>query len=180
MTRSAEIQYAGGFTPDARTVLFRAFSNDTGWDLFSIPVEGGSPQRLLQTPADENDMSLSPDGRLLAYTSNESGRTEVYMSRFPEMSNRVTVSSGGGARPSWRRDGREIYFVAPGSRLMASAVTATGASAVAAPASTLFQVPLFGGLYAPSADGRRFLIAMLAPSTDVVPMEIRLHPLSHR
>ena len=53
------------------------------------PLEGGSPQRLLQTPADENEMSLSPDGRFLAYTSNESGRTEVYVSRFPEMSNRV-------------------------------------------------------------------------------------------
>ena len=84
-----EIQYPGAFTPDARTLLFRAFSNDTGWDLFTVPVEGGSPQRLLQTPADENEMSLSPDGRLLAYTSNESGRTEVYVSRFPEMSNRV-------------------------------------------------------------------------------------------
>ena len=86
--QASEIQYPGAFTPDARTLLFRAFSNDTGWDLFTVAVDGGSPQRLLQTPADENEMSLSPDGRLLAYTSNESGRTEVYVSRFPEMSNR--------------------------------------------------------------------------------------------
>lgn len=178
VTRSAEIQYAGAFTPDARTLLFRAFSNDTGWDLLSVPIDGGSPQRLLQTPADESEMSLSPDGRWLAYTSNESGRTEVYLSRFPEMSNRVAVSSGGGTRPLWRRDGRELYYVAPGSRLMASGVTATGSAAAVAPAANLFQVPLFGGLYAPSADGRRFLIAMLSPSTDVVPMELRLNPLA--
>jgi Tol biopolymer transport system component len=178
VTKSAGMQYAGAFTPDARTVLFRAFSSDTGWDLFSVPAAGGSPQRLLQTPADETEMSLSPDGRWLAYASNDSGRTEVYISRFPEMSNRVAVSSGGGARPMWRGDGRELYFVAPGNRLMSAAVTATGASAVVAPANNLFAVPLFGGLYAPSADGRRFLIAMLAPSTDVVPMELRLNPLT--
>ena len=145
-----------------------------------MPVDGGSPQRLLQTPADENEMSLSPDGRLLAYTSNESGRTEVYVSRFPEMSNRVAVSSGGGQRPMWRGDGRELFFVASGSRLMAASVTAAGASATVGPAATLFEVPLFGGLYAPSVDGRRFLIAMPAPSTDVVPMELQINRLAPR
>ena len=177
VTRSADIQYPTAFTPDARTLLFRAFSNDSGWDLFTVPADGGSPQRLLQTPADENEMSLSPDGRLIAYTSNDSGRTEVYVSRFPEMSNRIPVSSGGGARPLWRGDGRELYYVSAGSRVMASTIVASGASVSAAPASTLFEVPLFGGLYAPSADGRRFLIALPAPSTDVVPMELRLNAL---
>jgi len=178
ITKSSEIQYPAGFTRDARTLLFRAFSNDTGWDLFTVPLDGGVPQRLLQTPADETEMSLSPDGRFLAYTSNESGRTEVYLSRFPEMSNRQAVSAGGGQRPLWRADGRELFFVASGSRLMAASVTATGATATVGPAAALFEVPLFGGLYAPSVDGRRFLIAMPAPSTDVVPMELRLNPLT--
>jgi Tol biopolymer transport system component/tRNA A-37 threonylcarbamoyl transferase component Bud32 len=180
VTRSSEIQYPTAFTPDAGTILFRAFSNDTGWDLFTVPAAGGSAQRLLQTPADENEMSLSPDGRLLAYTSNESGRTEVYVSRFPEMSNRVAVSSGGGARPMWRGDGRELYFVAPGSRLMAGQVSVAAGSPSVSPASLLFEVPLFGGLYAPAPDGKRFVIAMPAPSTDVVPMELRLNPLVPR
>ena len=180
LTTSSEIQYPGAFTPDARTLIFRAFSNDTGWDLFTMPVDGGSPQRLLQTPADESEMSLSPDGRLIAYTSNESGRTEIYLARFPEMSNRIAVSSGGGLRPAWRGDGRELYFVASGSRLMAASVTATGAAATVGPAVTLFEVPLFGALYAPSVDGRRFLIAMAAPSTDVVPMELQINRLSPR
>lgn len=180
ITKSSEIQYPGAFTPDARTLLFRAFSNDTGWDLFTVLLDGGSPQRLLQTPADENELSLSPDGRLLAYTSNESGRTEVYVSRFPEMSNRVAVSSGGGQRPIWRGDGRELYFAASGSRLMAASMTVSGASATVGPAATLFEVPLFGGLYAPSLDGRRFLIAMPAPSTDVVPMELQINRLTPR
>jgi hypothetical protein len=125
-------------------------------------------------------MSLSPDGRFLAYTSDDSGRTELYLSRFPEMSGRLPVTAGGGQRPSWRADGRELYFVGPGNRLMAAAVTITGATPAVGSPSPLFEVPVFGGLYAPSADGRRFLIAVPAPSTDVVPMELQLNPLVPR
>jgi Tol biopolymer transport system component/tRNA A-37 threonylcarbamoyl transferase component Bud32 len=177
LTRSAAIQYPGGFTPDARTVLFRSFSSDTGWDLFTVAADGGSPpQRLLQTPANETEMSLSPDGRFLAYTSDESGRTEVYLSRFPEMIGRVPVSAGGGQRPLWRADGRELYFVGAGNRLMAAGITVNGNAISAAPAAPILDVPLFGGLYAPSARGDRFLIAMPAPSTDLVPMELRVNP----
>jgi eukaryotic-like serine/threonine-protein kinase len=181
LTTSAAIQYAGGFTPDARTVLFRSFSSDTGWDLFTVAADGSSPpQRLLQTPANEIEMSLSPDGRFLAYTSDDSGRTEVYLSRFPEMSGRVPVSVGGGQRPLWRADGRELYFVGPGNRLMAAGITVSGSMPSAAPASSVIEVPLFAGLYAPSPSGQRFVIAMPAPSTDVVPMELRVNPLAPR
>ena len=181
LTTSSNIQYAGGFTPDARTVLFRSFSSDTGWDLFTVAADGTSPpQRLLQTPANETEMSLSPDGRFLAYTSDDSGRTEVYVSRFPEMSGRVAVSVGGGHRPLWRADGRELFFVGSGNRLMAAGVTINGTAPSIAPASSVLEVPLFGGLYAPSPDGKRFVIAMPAPSTDVVPMELRINPLAPR
>ena len=181
LTRSSSIQYAGGFTPDARTVLFRSFSSDTGWDLFTVAADGGSPpQRLLQTPANEIEMSLSPDGRFLAYSSDDSGRTEVYLSRFPEMSGRVPVSAGGGQRPLWRSDGRELYFVGPGNRLMAATINTNGTTPAVSPASAVFDVPLFGGLYAPAANGNRFVIAMPAPSTDVVPMELRVNPLVPR
>jgi Tol biopolymer transport system component len=181
LTRSPVIQYPSAFTPDARSLLFRAFSTDTGWDLFTVAVDGSSPpQRLLQTPANEIDMSLSPDGRLLAYSSDESGRTEVYISRFPEMSNRVAVSTGGGQRPLWRADGRELYFVGSGSRMMAASVSVSGGSPSVTPATVLLQMPLFGGLYAPAADGKRFLIALAAPSTDVVPIELMVNPLAPR
>src|SRR5688500_15337759 len=181
LTKSAAIQYPAAFTPDTRAILYRAFSSDTGWDLFTVAADGTSPpQRLLQTPANESEMSLSPDGRFLAYTSDDSGRTEVYVSRFPEMSARVAASAGGGQRPLWRADGRELYFVGAGSRLMAATVTTSGSSLTITPATSVFDVPLFGALYAPSPDGRRFLIAMPAPSTDVVPMELQLNPLVPR
>jgi Tol biopolymer transport system component len=181
ITKSATMHFASGFTPDARTILFRAFSSDTGWDLFTVAVDGSSPpQRLLQTPANENEMSLSRDGRFVAYTSDESGRTEVYLSRFPEMSGRIPVSAGGGSRPMWRADGRELYFLGTGGRLMAAAISFAGSSPSVAPASAVFDAPLFGGLYAPVANGTRFLIAMAAPSTDVVPMELVVNPLVPR
>jgi Tol biopolymer transport system component len=179
ITTSSNIQYASAFTPDGKTIVFRAFSSDTGWDLFTVAASGdSSPQRLLQTPANETDASLSPDGRLIAFTSDESGRTEVYVSRFPEMSGRVAVSSGGGARPQWRRDGRELYFVGANNRIMAASITPMAASATVATPAPLFQTALFSGLYSASADGQRFLIATPAPSTDIVPLELRLNALS--
>ena len=181
VTKSSAIQYASAFTPDARTILFRAFSSDTGWDLFTVAADGSSPpQRLLQTPANETEMSLSPDGRFLAYASDESGRMEIYLSRFPEMSGRVPVSAGGGQRPLWRGDGREIYYVGTGNRLMSAAITMSGASTSVGSPLVLFEAPLFGGLYAPAANGSRFLIALPAPSTDVVPIEVRVNAIDPR
>lgn len=87
------------------------------------------------------------------------------------------MSAGGGSRPLWRADGRELYFLGPGNRLMAAAVAVTGISPSVKPASPVFDAPLFGGLYAPVADGTRFLVAMAAPATNVVPMELLVNPL---
>jgi hypothetical protein len=73
-----------------------------------------------------------------------------------------------------------LYFVGPGNRLMAATVTINGATAAVGASSSVFDVPLFGGLYAPAPSGKRFVIAMPAPSTDVVPMELRINPLVPR
>jgi eukaryotic-like serine/threonine-protein kinase len=179
VTRAPAIQYAGDFTPDGRTIVFRGFSNDTGWDLFTTlaGVDSGPPQRLLQTRANEIDARVSPDGRSLAYTSDASGRSEVYLTGFPEAQGSRAVSSGGGFRPMWRRDGRELYYVGSDNRLMASAITGATPLPTASPAAPLFRATLFSGLYVPFPDGQRFLVATPAASSDVVAMELMLNVL---
>lgn len=179
LTRASSIQYAGDWTHDGRTIIFRAFSNDTGWDLFTVLVDAdaGPPQRLLQTRANESDVRLSPDGRTIAYTSDESGRAEIYLTRFPEAQGSRALSTGGGYRPMWRRDGGEVYYVGSDNRLMSVSVTSGSALPSSGPPAVLFQMPLFSGLYAPSPDGQRFLVATPAASTDVVAMELLVHPL---
>ena len=87
---------------------------------------------------------FSPDGRLVAYTSDESGENEVYIQTFPEASEKWTISKGGGNQPHWRRDGKELFYVSADSRMMAVDVTPTPVFAHGNP-KALFRVPIWGG-----------------------------------
>ena len=176
ITRDAAIQYANDFTPDGTRILYQRFSNDTGWDLYIVGVaEGATPQRVLQTEANETRGRISPDGRWLAYGSDESGQMEIYVARFPELQPRLRVSPAGGTRAMWRRDGRELYYATAGGAVMAAEFN-TAAGQAGKPA-VLFQTELYLGLFAPGADGRRFLIARPASGGAPVPMELRVSPL---
>ena len=77
------------------------------------------PFAVLESRFDEIHGQFSPDGRWLAYASNESGRYEIYIRTFPEAGGKWQISAAGGVQPRWRRDGRELYYVAPDARLMA-------------------------------------------------------------
>ncbi|MDA1315386.1 MAG: hypothetical protein O2968_18815 [Acidobacteria bacterium] len=104
---------------------------------------------------------LSPDGRFLAYESDESGRYEIYVQRFPEGGGKTVVSTGGGRRPRWRGDSGELYYV-HGDTMMAVTVSADSAFRVGRP-NALFDAPgAFTGRgqrYDVTADGQRFLYA---------------------
>ncbi len=95
-------------------------------DLWVLPLSGDrKPFPYLTTPFNESEASLSPNGRWLAYTSNESGSYEVIVRSFPDSSkDRRQISSQGGFHPRWSRDGREVYYLDPGRRIVAVAVTA--------------------------------------------------------
>src|SRR5580658_2796864 len=112
------------WSPDEKHILW--------WkdgDLWIVPVSGNEkPYAWVHTRFDEHDGAFSPDGHWIAYVSNESGRNEVYLESFgAEARKRYTVSSEGGTDPAWRRDGRELFFVAGDGRLTAVPVTMKGA-----------------------------------------------------
>ena len=95
---------------------------------------------MARTPFEERDGQFSPDGRWIAYASNESGRMEVYVQGFPSAGDRWQVSTTGGSQPRWRGDGAELYFVAGNGMLMAASfrTTATNASPQTATPVALF------------------------------------------
>jgi Tol biopolymer transport system component len=137
------------------------FSVDVGF----VSVADRKATTLLGTPFDERSPQFSPDGRWLAYASDESGRFEIYVQPFPGLGQKWQVSTGGGAYPRWRRDGKEIFFLKlPEKTLMAAEVKPGSTFAVEAP-KALFQTQIkwndFGTQYDVSPDGSRFLINTL-------------------
>jgi serine/threonine-protein kinase len=101
----------GAFVPGAPEVVVLATGNSGSWDLAVAPLTGDrTPKSLLATPYNEGYPALSPDGRWLAYTSDESGQNEVYARSFPDGGGKVLISQNGGSEPVWSRDGAELYY----------------------------------------------------------------------
>jgi serine/threonine-protein kinase len=121
--------HLGGFTPDGKTIVV-SYTTGAPNDIGSLSVETGKLTPLLAAPYGEYDPALSKDGRWLAYTSDESGRPEVYVRSFPSLEGRWQVSIDGGSEPVWARDGRTLYFRGSG-KILAVAV-APGSSFVPA------------------------------------------------
>lgn len=152
------------WSPDGRFLLYQWLQPKTDWDLWLLPVSGNSkPVPLLQTPAAEKNGAFSPDGRWIAYDSGESGRSEVYVQPFqdgtPPAGGKWQFSSAGGSNPKWRRDGRELFYLAPGQTVMAVSVQSGATIQPGAPRplfSTRGADPRTG--FAVTPDGERFLI----------------------
>jgi dipeptidyl aminopeptidase/acylaminoacyl peptidase len=143
-------------------------------DLWVLPLFGDrKPYVFIESPFFDAGSQFSPDGRWLAYNTNESGRSEVYVVPFPGPGGRVRISTAGGDNARWRRDGKEIFFLA-WNTLMAAEVTANGSRFEVGAVQRLFEVPMVNGYwpYDVSHDGQSFLVNTLegavAPLTIVV------------
>jgi Tol biopolymer transport system component len=167
-----ETESTSDWSLDGRFLLYRGTIASGAYDLWVLPLEGDrKPIRLTQTPFDERDGQFSPDGKWVAYQSDESGQFEVYLQPFPGPGERIRVSTEGGAQVRWRRDGRELYYLALDERLMAVAVRASTMAdglEVGAP-EPLFATRVGGALqgvsrqqYMVSPDGQQFLMNTLA------------------
>ncbi|MCA1561074.1 MAG: serine/threonine-protein kinase [Acidobacteria bacterium] len=171
-----EIVYSGpgvnephDVSADGKWLLFIDYTPPVGADINVLPLApGGAPRPFVATPFQELSPRFSPDGRLVAYSSDVSGRPQVYVRAFEGNAPAVSVSRDGGTRPRWRPDGKELFFLAPGGRLMA--VTVSGEFGVP---RMLFQA--LGAVdYELAADGTRFLMHLEERSGDP-PLHLLLH-----
>jgi eukaryotic-like serine/threonine-protein kinase len=118
----ARLMAPKSWSPDGRFLIYAQVNPQTAADLLAIPMDGErKPFVLVQTPANEDQGQFSPDGHWVAYTSNESGPSEIYVIPFPPSPNggRWLVSKGGGVMPRWGRDGKELFYISPDSQMMA-------------------------------------------------------------
>ena len=181
LLKSPSAKYAISWSPDGQFILFENWvpqSKGAIW-LLTLPSKEAKP--LLQsTSYNYGQPKLSPDGNFIAYTTDESGRGEVYVRRFPPSSERWQISSGGGIQPLWRGDGKELFFLTDDKRLMSVEIKTDG-KFESSIARELFQGNMkamkasFAYSYAVASDGQRFLISAPEETAVGAPMTIVLN-----
>ena len=159
--KSETVKRPEDWSLDGRFILFSNFDPRTNqFDLWVLPLFGDrQPVPFLTTPFEEKQGQFSPDGRWVAYCSDESGKDEVYVQSFPVAGNKVLISTDGGREPRWRRDGRELFYLAADGKLMAVEVKAGSTLTAGIPKALPFKVIRRNwASYAVTADGQRFLV----------------------
>ena len=169
------------WSSDLRYLLYTGY-NGRG-DLWVLPMvpRGQAPQVFLKTNANELQGRFSPDGRWMAYTSDESGVPEVYVRRFPGGEGKWRVSINGGAQAQWRGDGKELFYLAADGKLMASDVIADDSRFATRPPNALFDTRIRGlfverrNHYVVTRDGQRFLFNLTAEGDVLAPITVVLN-----
>jgi Tol biopolymer transport system component len=166
LARREGTQFASDWLRDGSALLVTEQSDRDKRDILVQPADGSPARPYAATPADEMAARASPDGRWVAYTSDESGRAEVYLDSYPKPARRVTVSLGGGEHPVWRADGRELYYWNDGALMAVELGKMWGDAPPAIGARTvLFQAPYDvepNTMYDVSPDGKQFVIVRRA------------------
>jgi Tol biopolymer transport system component len=178
---------ARSWSPDGRYLLFNGSDPRTKLDVFVLDQQAGRTARVFAGgPDDQLDGSFSPDGKFVAYVSTETGRAEVYVRAFDQRTVPVRISLDGGAQPQWNRNGRELFYIGSGQRLMAVPLTpADGSVAVGEPIA-LFRITWRTGavsniqiasdrVYAPAPGGDRFLVVTADGEADARFLTLLLH-----
>jgi serine/threonine protein kinase len=173
--------YALDWSKDGRFLLYGQLDPKAGIDLWALPMTGKDrkPVVVSNTRFEEGLGQFSPDGRWVAYQTNESGSSvEIVVQGFPEPSGKWQLSKDGGRQPRWRADGKELYFFAPDGKLMAVPVAVHGSTFEAGKPVALFGTRVVGGMfvaqYAVSRDGR-FLINQVVEESTAAPITLILN-----
>jgi len=152
---------------------FKTFTSD----VWILPMDGSrKPFPYLETKYFENDSQIAPNGKWLAYTCDESGRSEVYVQSFPSPGNKVQISTTGGVCPKWRRDGKELFYVSPDKKIMSVTIN-DGPNLEPGVPQALFQTQIASNIesrnhYVVTADGQRFLINTQLKEVATAPINV--------
>jgi dipeptidyl aminopeptidase/acylaminoacyl peptidase len=174
LLKTAQNKYPQDLSGDGRFLLYSNVDPKNSFDLWVLPLHGErKPKLIVGTQFRETTARFSPDGRFIAYTSDATGRTEVYVRPFSpdeDVTTEWPVSKDGGSQPVWRRDGKELFFISADSKMMAVPVTTSPAFKAGIP-QELFPAPIFGGGNVfnvhrwDTLDGKQFLIDAVTTAT---------------
>jgi len=156
------IVFPSDWSSDGRFLAYYRTAAKTGIDVWVLPLSGDrTPIPYLRAEFNESQAQFSPDGKWMAYVSDESGGRQIYVQSFPTLAGKFQISTDGGTQPRWRRDQKELFYLAPDRKLMAVTVKTDRMFAPETPRA-LFQTTLNVGdlrqSYAVAADGQRFLL----------------------
>jgi Tol biopolymer transport system component len=182
LLKTGDIKFPADWSRDGRFLVYESISSKSLRDLWVLPLEGDrKPIPFLLTEFVETQARFSPDGRWIAYASEEAGAPEVYVQPFPASGGKWKVSTSGGANPEWRGDGKEMFYLAADRKLMAVDIKVGGtkdrpALEVGTP-RPLFQTSGSGLLnlynhYAVTRNGQRFLITSLKEEAASAPITV--------
>jgi Tol biopolymer transport system component len=176
LLKSGLPQLPQSWSPDGKYLLYFTLDKNTKEDLWILPMAtphayDNKPTPYLKTPFSEFHGQFSPDGRWVAYTSDESGQFQVYVQSFPIGAGKFQVSTNGGTQPRWRRDGKEIFYIGGDGKLMAAELTTGPRFEVTGAPKALFDpyIPrgsVSGFRYDVTADGKRFLVISAASADE--------------
>jgi serine/threonine protein kinase/Tol biopolymer transport system component len=162
------IMYPSDWSADGKYLTYYRTSAAGKLVEWAVAIGGGDPVELPHEEYNQSQGQFSPDGKWLAYVSDESGMSQVYVQSFPERGGKWQVSSAGGTQPRWARDGKELYFLAPDRKLMAAAVAESDGFEVRGVEplfATTLDLSALRQTYAVAPDGRFLLNAPVSTSS---------------
>ena len=177
MTTSEYIQAPMSWSPDGQLLAFIEVNPTTGYDIWVLRLSDRKAQPFLRTPFNEAAPRFSPDGRWLAYISDESGRYEIYVQPYPGPGGKWQISTEGGTEPVWNRNGRELFYRS-GDKMMAVDIATQPGFAAGKP-RMLFEgpyvpTPATSPNYDVSPDGQRFLMLKPSEQAQAAPTQINV------